>query len=85
MSTCKLASSLRTVITNSYVREYLWQGPGRKVLVEGFAKMKPPHHQLRPNLKMAAVLLPLCIVNNEVSILFTKKSIDLSTYGGQVR
>ncbi|XP_065655957.1 nudix hydrolase 3-like [Hydra vulgaris] len=83
-SNYKFVLALRTYVTNCYIKEYLLKGSGRCVLAENFAKMKPIYHKSCKSLRKAAVLLPLCIVNNELSILFTRRSPILSSYGGQV-
>ena len=35
--------------------------------------------------RRAAVLVCLCVVNNEESLLFTQRSFDMPTHKGQVR
>lgn len=49
----------------------VWKIPGRIERVQ--------------NVKMAAVLVPLCFVNQEPSILLTVRSLQLPGYRGEVR
>jgi nudix motif 8 len=39
----------------------------------------------QPNVKEAAVLLPLCIVQDKPSVLFTVRNMNMRTHRGEIR
>jgi nudix motif 8 len=56
----------------------------RKKTLEKFKKYtKLRFGESNPD-KHAAILIPMCIVNNEISILYTIRSSKLRNYSGQV-
>lgn len=64
--------------------EYILSKENRENCIMKLKTMKPIRLYGREPLKKAAVLVPLCIVNNELSFLYTLRSADLKSYRGQV-
>ncbi|KAK4873569.1 hypothetical protein RN001_012929 [Aquatica leii] len=55
----------------------------RKAAVK-FANMKPIRFQTQEPYKKAAVLIPLCVVDNKVSLLYTLRAANLKSHRAQV-
>jgi nudix motif 8 len=65
-------------------KEYILSKENREKCITKLKTMKPIRLYGRDPLKKAAVLVPLCIINNELSLLYTLRSSDLKSYRGQV-
>jgi nudix motif 8 len=65
-------------------KEFILSKENRENCITKLKTMKPIRLYGREPLKKAAVLVPLCIVNNELSFLYTLRSSDLKSYRGQV-
>lgn len=56
-----------------------------KRTVAKFAKLPPIRMQTHTPAKKAAVLIPLCVIDGEVSLLYTLRAANLKSHRGQVR
>lgn len=64
--------------------EKLLSDENRKKTIEKFRKYTKLRIGEKNPDKHAAILIPLCIANNEVSVLYTIRSSKLRNYSGQV-
>jgi len=65
-------------------KEFILSKENRDNCISKLKSMKPIRLYGREPIKKAAVLVPLCIVNNELSLLYTLRSSGLKSYRGQV-
>lgn len=65
-------------------KEFILSKENRENCITKLKTMKPAWLYGMEPLKKAAVLVPLCEVNNELSFLYTLRSSDLKSYRGQV-
>lgn len=68
-----------------YTVENVLNEENLKRTVARFAKLPPVRMQPHAPAKKAAVLIPLCIVDGEVSLLYTLRAANLKSHRGQVR
>ena len=83
---------MRTIIAGrkvdeQIVRDRLLQEENRHIFIDRLKRIgkrvKPIDNDKKRN--KAGVLMPLCVVNEELSFLFTLRSQLLASHGGQVR
>jgi len=76
------------IVNNSYDRtvpkELILSKENRENCITKLKGVKPVRLFGREPTRKAAVLVPLCTVNNELSFLYTLRSSDLKSYRGQV-
>lgn len=65
-------------------KEFILTKENRENCITKLKSMKSARLDDREPIKKAAVLVPLCIVNNDLSLLYTLRSSDLKSYRGQV-
>jgi nudix motif 8 len=65
-------------------KELILSKENRENCITRLKSVKPVGLYGREHTKKAAVLVPLCIVNNELSLLYTLRSSNLKSYRGQV-
>lgn len=69
---------------NYFSADYIFNEETIRQTVEKFAKLKPIGRQPHIPTKEAAVLVPLCIVDGKVSLLYTLRAANLKKHRGQV-
>lgn len=67
-----------------YSAENVFSDENIKRTVAKFSNMKPIRLQPHQPAKKAAVLIPLCVVNQQVSLLYTLRASHLKSHRGQV-
>jgi nudix motif 8 len=65
-------------------KEFILTKENQENCIAKLKRMKSLRLDGREPIKKAAVLVPLCIINNELSLLYTLRSSDLKSYRGQV-
>lgn len=67
-----------------YSPEYILNDETRKRTIAKFSALKPIRTSTREPTKKAAVLVPICIVDHKVSLLYTLRAANLKSHRGQV-
>lgn len=86
-----MGSKLKVCVRNvnqgrSISKEFILSQENRSSCIQKLKNMKPvrlPESEQEP-VRKAAVLVPLCVVNDEISLLYTLRSSDMKHYRGQV-
>ena len=71
-------------ITEDFVRDQILTDGNRQKLMKKLSRVRS-NMQVSSDGRSAGVLLPLCIADGQLSILYTLRSSALSTHAGQVR
>lgn len=69
---------------NIFSPETIFTDDNKRKTVEKFAKMRPINPKTVLPTKSAAVLIPICVVDDKVSLLYTLRSPNLKAHRGQV-
>lgn len=69
---------------SAFAPETIFNEENIKKTVAKFAKMQPIKQQAKVPTKNAAVLVPLCVIDGRVSLLYTLRAANLKSHKGQV-
>lgn len=79
-----LGVSRGSLLSSLYTVENVLSEENLKRTVAKFAKLPSVRMQPHAPAKKAAVLIPLCVVDGEVSLLYTLRAANLKSHRGQV-
>ncbi|KAJ9575056.1 hypothetical protein L9F63_007791 [Diploptera punctata] len=84
-----MGSKLRICVRNvnqgrEISKEFILSQENRLRCIQKLKNMKPVRLSKQEPIRKAAVLVPLCVVNDEISLLYTLRSSDMKNYRGQV-
>ena len=83
------SSKFKLCVTNvnqgiNVSNEFILSPENRLNCIQKFKNMKPVRLSKEEPARKAAVLVPLCIVNSEISLLYTLRSSDMKRHRGEV-
>ncbi|PSN34502.1 hypothetical protein C0J52_13402 [Blattella germanica] len=84
-----MGSKLKVCVRNvnqgrTISKEFILSAENRSNCIAKLKNIKPIRLSEAEPVKKAAILVPLCVVNDEISLLYTLRSSDLKSYRGQV-